>query len=172
MGARQLRARHGRLPGGAVGERREGERGEGARARPPAALPPPPAPSPLFFPGLPRFHRSPQRRANWEGSVLITERLSISKSSSGEDNSSPPLRWKSPSPYGVSAFSRGVRKSWEAGSPPTVLRRTGTGRQPGSRRERSRRPAGGCRQREEPALPGRSGPPAAGEKSPGPSRRR
>lgn len=53
------------------------------------------------------------------GDVLITERLSISNSTSRADNSGPLTSWKSPSYYGVLAFIRRVRESWEALFPPS-----------------------------------------------------
>lgn len=62
--------------------------------------------------------------------MLITESLSISNSTSREDNSSPLMSWKSPPYYGVSAFFRGVRKSWEAPLPPSS-----DGRAPSDSRE-------------------------------------
>lgn len=64
------------------------------------------------------------------GDVLITERLSISNSTSRADNSGPLMSWKSPSYYGVLAFFRRVRESWEALFPPSS-----DGRAPSSSRE-------------------------------------
>lgn len=111
------------------------------------------------------------------GDVLITERLPISNATSRADNSSPLMSWKSPPYYRVLAFFRGVRKSWQASRPPSS-----DGRAPSSSREDGgrggstpgripapRRGDAGSGRNRRPGVPGRSGLPAAGERSPGPS---